>query len=73
MALKMVGEGNLKRLGKIIKFIIGSDQPTPDFTYVEKVAHALICAEAALTSHMLMPHCIQKGVFFITNFEPTKS
>ncbi|KAJ0702776.1 putative 3-beta-hydroxysteroid-4-alpha-carboxylate 3-dehydrogenase (decarboxylating) [Helianthus annuus] len=52
------------------KFIIGSDQTTSDFTYVENVAHALICAEAALTSHMLI---VSGKVFFITNFEPTKS
>ncbi|KAI7743491.1 hypothetical protein M8C21_015215 [Ambrosia artemisiifolia] len=52
------------------QFIIGSDQTTSDFTYVENVAHALICAEAALTSHMLV---VPGKVFFITNFEPTKS
>ncbi|KAK1411431.1 hypothetical protein QVD17_37980 [Tagetes erecta] len=52
------------------KFIIGSDQTVSDFTYVENVAHALICAEAALTSHMLI---VSGKVFFITNFEPTKS
>ncbi|XP_076892492.1 3beta-hydroxysteroid-dehydrogenase/decarboxylase-like [Bidens hawaiensis] len=52
------------------KFIIGSDQTTSDFTYVENVAHALICAEAALTSHMLI---VSGKVFFITNFQPTKS
>ncbi|XP_076881331.1 3beta-hydroxysteroid-dehydrogenase/decarboxylase-like [Bidens hawaiensis] len=52
------------------KFIIGGDQTTSDFTYVENVAHALICAEAALTSHMLV---VSGKVFFITNFQPTKS
>ncbi|XP_071707128.1 3beta-hydroxysteroid-dehydrogenase/decarboxylase-like [Rutidosis leptorrhynchoides] len=52
------------------KFIIGSDQTVSDFTYVENVAHALICAEAALTHHIV----IASGkVFFITNFEPTRS
>ncbi|KAI3797974.1 hypothetical protein L1987_33239 [Smallanthus sonchifolius] len=52
------------------KFIIGSDQTISDFTYVENVAHALICAEAALTTHMLI---VSGKVFFITNFEPTRS
>ncbi|KAD7477836.1 hypothetical protein R6Q59_007495 [Mikania micrantha] len=52
------------------KFIIGSDQTISDFTYVENVAHALICAEAALTSHMLT---VSGKVFFITNFQPTRS
>ncbi|KAK9062649.1 hypothetical protein SSX86_019837 [Deinandra increscens subsp. villosa] len=52
------------------QFIIGSDQTISDFTYVENVAHALICAEAALTSHMLI---VPGKVFFITNFKPTRS
>ncbi|KAI3795088.1 hypothetical protein L1987_37732 [Smallanthus sonchifolius] len=52
------------------KFIIGSDQTMSDFTYVDNVAHALICAEAALTTHMLI---VSGKVFFITNFEPTRS
>ncbi|CAH1436165.1 unnamed protein product [Lactuca virosa] len=52
------------------KFIIGSDQTISDFTYVENVAHALICAEAALSSRMLI---VSGKVFFITNFEPAKS
>nr|XP_043635102.1 3beta-hydroxysteroid-dehydrogenase/decarboxylase-like [Erigeron canadensis] len=52
------------------KFIIGSDQTFSDFTYVENVAHAHICAETALTSHTLY---VSGKVFFITNFEPTSS
>ncbi|PWA64674.1 3-beta hydroxysteroid dehydrogenase/isomerase [Artemisia annua] len=52
------------------KFIVGSDLTTSDFTYVENVAHAFICAENALTSHMLT---VSGKVFFITNFEPTRS
>ncbi|GKD15078.1 3-beta hydroxysteroid dehydrogenase/isomerase [Tanacetum coccineum] len=52
------------------KFIIGSDQTKSDFTYVENVAHAFICAESALTSHMLI---VSGKVFFITNFEPARS
>lgn len=52
------------------KFIIGSDQTVSDFTYVENVAHALICAEGALTSRMLI---VSGKVFFITNFEPARS
>ncbi|GFY92775.1 3-beta hydroxysteroid dehydrogenase/isomerase family protein [Actinidia rufa] len=35
------------------KFIIGSDENMSDFTYVENVAHALICAEAALGSQLV--------------------
>ncbi|KAI3781550.1 hypothetical protein L2E82_11567 [Cichorium intybus] len=34
------------------------------------VAHALICAEAALSSRMLI---VSRKVFLITNFEPAKS
>ncbi|KAI3808043.1 hypothetical protein L1987_23984 [Smallanthus sonchifolius] len=35
-------------------FIIGNDQTIYDFTCVENVAHAFICAEATLTTHMLI-------------------
>ncbi|XP_011091632.1 3beta-hydroxysteroid-dehydrogenase/decarboxylase isoform X1 [Sesamum indicum] len=50
-----------------VKFIIGSGKNLSDFTYVDNVAHAHICAEESLSS--------QKGsvsgkVFFITNLEP---
>ncbi|KVI08200.1 3beta-hydroxysteroid-dehydrogenase/decarboxylase-like isoform X1 [Cynara cardunculus var. scolymus] len=52
------------------KFIIGSDQTISDFTYVENVAHALVCAEVALASRMFI---VSGKVFFITNFEPARS
>ncbi|GJY87326.1 3-beta hydroxysteroid dehydrogenase/isomerase [Tanacetum coccineum] len=48
----------------------GSDGSMSDYTYVENVAHALICAEAALGSHMLI---VSGKVFFITNLEPVRS
>lgn len=48
------------------KFIIGSDGSLSDFTYVENVAHALICAEAALCFRMVV---VSGKVFFITNLE----
>ncbi|KAI3709791.1 hypothetical protein L2E82_39557 [Cichorium intybus] len=48
----------------------GSDQTISDFTYMENVAHALICAEAALSSRMLI---VSRKVFLIINFEPAKS
>ncbi|PWA81927.1 3-beta hydroxysteroid dehydrogenase/isomerase family protein [Artemisia annua] len=46
------------------------DGSMSDYTYVENVAHALICAEAALGSHMLI---VSGKVFFITNLEPVRS
>ncbi|XP_023735332.1 3beta-hydroxysteroid-dehydrogenase/decarboxylase [Lactuca sativa] len=52
------------------KFIIGSDGSMSDYTYVENVAHALICAEAALCSRMVV---VSGKVFFITNLEPMGS
>lgn len=52
------------------KFIIGSDGSMSDYTYVENVAHALICAEAALGSCMVT---MSGKVFFITNLEPVGS
>lgn len=51
------------------KFIIGSGENMSDFTYVENVAHALVCAEEALGSRMVS---ISGKVFFITNVEPMK-
>ncbi|KAL8048820.1 hypothetical protein ABFX02_07G091800 [Erythranthe guttata] len=51
------------------KFIIGSGDNLSDFTYVENVAHAHICAEESLTSQMVTA---SGKVFFITNLEPMK-
>lgn len=49
------------------KFIIGSGENMHDFTFVENVAHALICAEEALGSHMVS---VSGKAFFITNLDP---
>ncbi|XP_071690754.1 3beta-hydroxysteroid-dehydrogenase/decarboxylase-like [Rutidosis leptorrhynchoides] len=52
------------------KFIIGSDGTMCDYTYVENVAHALICAEAALGYRMVI---VSGKACFITNLEPLGS
>lgn len=49
------------------KFIIGSGYNLSDFTYVDNVAHAHICAEESLSSRMVS---VCGKVFFITNMEP---
>ncbi|KAL8238707.1 hypothetical protein R6Q59_015274 [Mikania micrantha] len=72
------GPGDKKLLPSLVdvaksgwaKFIIGSDGSICDYTYVENVAHALICAEAALVSRMVS---VSGKVFFITNIEPMRS
>ncbi|GKB83140.1 3-beta hydroxysteroid dehydrogenase/isomerase, partial [Tanacetum coccineum] len=51
------------------QFILGSDGSISDYTYVENVAHALICAEAALGSHMLI---VSGKVFFIIIWSPSE-
>ncbi|XP_057958057.1 3beta-hydroxysteroid-dehydrogenase/decarboxylase isoform X2 [Malania oleifera] len=51
------------------KFIIGNGENMSDFTYVENVAHAHICAEEALCSRMVSA---AGKAFFITNLEPMK-
>ncbi|KAL3635044.1 hypothetical protein CASFOL_022098 [Castilleja foliolosa] len=51
------------------KFIIGSGNNLSDFTYIENVAHAHICAEESLCSQMVTG---PGKVFFITNLEPMK-
>ncbi|KAG5530708.1 hypothetical protein RHGRI_025620 [Rhododendron griersonianum] len=51
------------------KLIIGSGENISDFTYVENVAHALMCAEKALGSRMVS---VSGKAFFITNLEPVK-
>ncbi|KAI3828960.1 hypothetical protein L1987_03072 [Smallanthus sonchifolius] len=72
------GPGDKKLLPSLVdvaksswaKFIIGTDVSMCDYTYVENVAHALICAEAALVSRMVT---VSGKVFFITNLEPVSS
>ncbi|KAM1989962.1 hypothetical protein ACFX15_031262 [Malus domestica] len=49
------------------KFIIGSGENMSDFTYVENVTHAHICAEEALEFRMVSA---AGKAFFITNLEP---
>lgn len=50
------------------KYIIGCGEHISDFTYVENVAHALVCAEEALSSQMVT---VSGKAFFVTNLEPT--
>ncbi|XP_074340702.1 3beta-hydroxysteroid-dehydrogenase/decarboxylase isoform X2 [Apium graveolens] len=51
------------------KYIIGCGERISDFTYVENVAHALVCAEEALGSQMVT---VSGKAFFVTNLEPTR-
>ncbi|XP_065869157.1 3beta-hydroxysteroid-dehydrogenase/decarboxylase isoform X2 [Euphorbia lathyris] len=51
------------------KFIIGSGGNMSDFTFVENVTHAHICAAEALESRMIS---VAGKAFFITNLEPVK-
>ncbi|KAJ8774795.1 hypothetical protein K2173_017241 [Erythroxylum novogranatense] len=51
------------------KFIMGSGENMSDFTYVENVVHACICAAEALDSRLVS---VAGKVFFITNLEPMK-
>lgn len=50
-----------------LKFIIGDGKNICDFTYVENVAHANMCAEQALSSEI---PSVAGEAFFITNKEP---
>lgn len=60
------------RAGKS-KFIIGDGENMYDFTYVENVAHAHICAEHALDSNVSDGKDAAAGkAYFITNMEPIK-
>ncbi|KAI3468335.1 hypothetical protein Pfo_024998 [Paulownia fortunei] len=59
------------RAGKS-KFIIGDGNNMYDFTYVENVAHAHICAERALASEGMVAEKAAGQAFFITNTEPIK-
>ncbi|XP_062173558.1 3beta-hydroxysteroid-dehydrogenase/decarboxylase isoform X3 [Alnus glutinosa] len=51
------------------KYIIGSGENMSDFTYVENVTHAHICAEEALDFRMVS---VAGKAFFISNIEPMK-
>ncbi|KAI3876708.1 hypothetical protein MKX03_019191 [Papaver bracteatum] len=59
------------RAGKS-KFIIGDGNNFYDFTYVENVAHAHICAEKALSSGGEIAERAAGQAYFITNMEPMK-
>ncbi|XP_061374909.1 3beta-hydroxysteroid-dehydrogenase/decarboxylase isoform X2 [Gastrolobium bilobum] len=59
------------RAGKS-KFIIGDGNNIYDFTYVENVAHAHICAERALASEATVSEKAAGQAYFITNMEPIK-
>ncbi|KAK9266064.1 hypothetical protein L1049_017882 [Liquidambar formosana] len=59
------------RAGKS-KFIIGDGNNMYDFTYVENVAHAHICAERALASEKMVAEKAAGQAYFITNMEPIK-
>ncbi|XP_024022688.1 3beta-hydroxysteroid-dehydrogenase/decarboxylase [Morus notabilis] len=59
------------RAGKS-KFIIGDGNNVYDFTYVENVAHAHICAERALSSGGSVAEKASGQAYFITNMEPIK-
>ncbi|XP_059641180.1 3beta-hydroxysteroid-dehydrogenase/decarboxylase [Cornus florida] len=62
---------NAARAGKS-KFIIGNGNNMYDFTYVENVAHAHICAERALASERMVSESAAGKAYFITNMEPIK-
>ncbi|XP_076947832.1 3beta-hydroxysteroid-dehydrogenase/decarboxylase-like [Bidens hawaiensis] len=59
------------RAGKS-KFIIGNGTNMYDFTYVENVAHAHVCAERALASDGSASKKAAGEAYFITNMEPIK-
>ncbi|KAJ4976583.1 hypothetical protein NE237_001689 [Protea cynaroides] len=59
------------RAGKS-KFIIGDGNNMYDFTYVENVAHAHICAEQALANEGVVAERVAGQAFFVTNMEPIK-
>ncbi|XP_021276851.1 3beta-hydroxysteroid-dehydrogenase/decarboxylase [Herrania umbratica] len=59
------------RAGKS-KFIIGDGNNVYDFTYVENVAHAHICAERALASGGEVAEKAAGQAYFVTNMEPIK-
>ncbi|XVE97784.1 hypothetical protein REPUB_Repub03eG0048600 [Reevesia pubescens] len=59
------------RAGKS-KFIIGDGNNVYDFTYVENVVHAHICAERALASGGEVAEKAAGQAYFVTNMEPIK-
>eukprot|EP00268_Persea_americana_P027673 TRINITY_DN269_c4_g1_i4.p1 TRINITY_DN269_c4_g1~~TRINITY_DN269_c4_g1_i4.p1 ORF type:complete len:568 (-),score=88.01 TRINITY_DN269_c4_g1_i4:283-1986(-) len=59
------------RAGKS-KFIIGDGNNMYDFTYVENVAHAHICAEQTLASKGSRAEEAAGKAYFVTNMEPIK-
>lgn len=59
------------RAGKS-KFMIGDGNNIYDFTYVENVAHAHICADRALASEQEVAEKAAGQAYFITNMEPIK-
>lgn len=59
------------RAGKS-KFIIGDGNNLYDFTYVENVAHAHVCAERALASGGTAAEKAAGNAYFITNTESIK-
>ncbi|XVE70815.1 hypothetical protein DITRI_Ditri10aG0100800 [Diplodiscus trichospermus] len=59
------------RAGKS-KFIIGDGNNIYDFTYVENVAHAHICAERALAAGGEVAEKAAGQAYFVTNMEPIK-
>lgn len=54
------------------KFIIGDGNNMYDFTYVENVAHAHVCAERALASGGVAAEKAAGNAYFVTNMEPIK-
>ncbi|KAI8009902.1 3beta-hydroxysteroid-dehydrogenase/decarboxylase isoform 1 [Camellia lanceoleosa] len=56
----------------ISKFLIGNGKNMYDFTYVENVAHAHICAERALASEATVAERTAGEAYFVTNMEPIK-
>ncbi|PON31205.1 Hopanoid-associated sugar epimerase, partial [Parasponia andersonii] len=59
---------SLARSG-LTKFIIGSGENMSDFTYVENVSHAHVCAEEALDFRMAS---VAGKAFFISNLDPVR-
>ncbi|XAR68541.1 3-beta-hydroxysteroid-4-alpha-carboxylate 3-dehydrogenase (decarboxylating) [Bertholletia excelsa] len=56
----------------ILKFLVGKGNNMYDFTFVENVAHAHICAERALASGKAVAERAAGQSYFITNLEPIK-
>ncbi|KAD6119512.1 hypothetical protein E3N88_10783 [Mikania micrantha] len=54
------------------KYIIGDGKNMYDFTYVENVAHAHVCAERAIASGGTVSKRAAGEAYFITNMEPIR-